>query len=208
MRNILIYSFVFITCLFLVACQSTDDDNGNPDSAESGNKQAKSEGEENAMNQVDIFDFKHIQHAQEATEKHAIDEVIKVFFDESSNDQPYKAVAIDVENNEIYRNPIISRRGLRAQDGVATIENSHELLDILKKHAVQEWESDYTFEDAESYEDGYSWRLWLQFEDGTVEKYAGKGTDKEKITPENFDDFAQALYQFQTDKLTEASNKQ
>ncbi|MEN2769079.1 hypothetical protein [Ornithinibacillus xuwenensis] len=195
MRNILIYSFVFITCLFLVACQSSDD-KAEPDSSE------------NAMNQVDIFDFKYIQQAQEATEKHAIDEVIKVFFDESSNDQPYKAVAIDVENNEIYRNPIISRRGLRAQDGVTTVENSHEVQDILKKYAVQDWKSDYTFEDAESYEDGYSWRLWLQFEDGTVEKYAGKGTDKEKLTPEKFDDFAQALYQFQKDKIAEASDEQ
>lgn len=199
MRNLLIYSFVFITCLFLVACQSIDDDKG---------ETANLEGEEDAMNQVDIFDFKHIQDAPEATEKHAIDKVVKVFFDESSIDKPYKAVAIDVENNEIYLNPIISRRGLRAQDGVTTVETSKEVHAILKKYEVQDWKSDYTFEDAESYEDGYSWRLWLQFEDGTVEKYSGKGADKERLTPENFDDFAQELYQFQKDKVTEVSDEQ
>lgn len=208
MRGLLIYSFVFITCLFLVACQSIDDEKGETDSSEARNKQVNSEGEENAMNQVDIFDFKHIQHAPEVTEKHVIDKVVKVFFDESSIDQPYKAVAIDVENDEIYRNPIISRRGLRAQDGVTTVENSNELQDILKKYEVQDWESDYTFGDAESYEDVYSWRLWLQFEDGTVERYSGKGTDKEKLTPENFDDFAQELYRFQQDKVTEVNEEQ
>lgn len=208
MRSLLIYSFVFITCLFLVACQSIDEEKSETDSSKDRNKQANSEGEENAMNQVDIFDFKHIQHAPEATEEHAIDKVVKVFFDESSINQPYRAVAIDVENDEIYRNPIISRRGLRAQDGVTTVENSNEVQDILKKYEVQDWESDYTFEDAESYEDGYSWRLWLQFEDGTVERYSGKGTDKEKLTPENFDDFAQELYQFQQDKVTEVKEEQ
>lgn len=113
MRSLLIYSFVFITCLFLVACQSIDDEKAEADNSEDRNKQVNSEGEGNVMNQVDIFDFKHIQHAPEATEKHAIDKVVKVFFDESSIDKPYKAVAIDVENDEIYRNPIISRRGLR-----------------------------------------------------------------------------------------------
>lgn len=196
MRNLLVYSFTFIICLFLVACQSAADEEGEIDSTKGGNKQVNSEGEEIAVNQVDIFDFKHIQDAPEATEKHAIDKVIKVFFDESSSDQPYKAVAIDVEHDEIYQNPIISRRGLRAQDGVKTVENSDEVKDILKKYEVQGWESDYTVdEDAESYEDGYSWRLWLQFEDGTVEKYSGKGAAKGRITPENFDDFAKELYQ-------------
>lgn len=206
MRNLLIYSFISITCLFLVACQSLENEEDGADSSKSGNKQVNSEGEENTMNQVDIFDFKHIQDAPEATEKHAIDKVAKVFFDESSSDQPYKAVAIDVEHDEVYQNPIISRRGLRAQDGVITIENSNDVQDILRKYEVQDWESDYTAEDAESYEDGYSWRLWLQFDDGTVERYSGKGAEKKKVTPENFDDFAQALYQFYKDKVTEAAD--
>ena len=114
MRGLLIYSFVFITCLFLVACQSIDDEKGETDetdSSEARNKQVNSEGEENTMNQVDIFDFKHIQHAPEVTEN-------------------------------------------------------------------------------------------------TVERYSGKGTDKEKLTPENFDDFAQELYQFQQDKVTEVNEEQ
>lgn len=78
----------------------------------------------------------------------------------------------------------------------------------MTKHGVQDWNSDYTFEDAESYEDGYSWRLWLQFEDGTVEKHFGKGTSKEKLTPEKFESFAEELYQFQENKVTGVSEEQ
>lgn len=73
MRSLLIYSFTLIICLFLVACQSIDDKKAETGSSKNRNKQVNSEGEENAMNKVDIFDFKHIQHAPQATEKHAID---------------------------------------------------------------------------------------------------------------------------------------
>ncbi|SDZ53196.1 hypothetical protein SAMN05421736_11612 [Evansella caseinilytica] len=153
------------------------------------------------MAQIDIFDFKHIKKAPEATEKQPISKVIKVFFDEWTFDDPYEAIAIDIENNEIYVNPIISARGLRAQDGIVQISNTEKIIDILNKHNVQEWKRNYTFEDPETYQDGYSWSLLLQFEDGTVEKHWGDGTNKKKLTPDNFDDFAKELNEFVKERL-------
>lgn len=49
--------------------------------------------------------------------------------------------------------------------------------------------------------DGYSWRLRLQFKDGTVEKHSGEGTNVEKLILENFRDFAKGLRSFVEDRL-------
>lgn len=147
------------------------------------------------MNKKDIFDFKHIDKAPDATENQPIDKVIKVYFSEWSIDERPYATGIDIERNEIYIYPVIGRRGLRAREGIVEIENSEEVREILEMYDVQDWEKDYTIEDPDSYEDGYSWDLWLQFEDGTVEKHGGAGTD-DRITPENYDAFFEDLQTF------------
>ena len=43
-------------------------------------------------------------------------------------------MAIDIENNEVFANPIIGRRGLRAQDGIVEVNEAEKVLDILKKY--------------------------------------------------------------------------
>ena len=78
------------------------------------------------------------------------------------------------------------------------------MFEILEKYEVQSWKRDYTFEDPETYQDGYSWSLWLQFADGTVEKHSGEGTDAEKLTPDNFQEFAKELRSFVEEKLENA----
>ncbi|MEI3614672.1 hypothetical protein [Pseudogracilibacillus sp. SO30301A] len=206
MKKQLSYLSIFIICLLLLGCQSStnqdkDETTGQKDINEKELNSNDSEG--NHVTQKDIFDFRHIDKAPEATEKHPIKEVIKVFFDEWSIDVPYEAVAIDVQNNEIYINPIISGRGFRARGGIVEINGADQVHEILEKYDVQEWKTDYTFEDPGTYEDGYSWKLWLQFEDGTVEKHSGKGTDVKKLTPDNFREFAKDLGNFVEEKLKE-----
>jgi hypothetical protein len=61
---------------------------------------------------------------------------------------------------------------------------------------VPSWKRDYTFEDPNSYQDGYSWSLWLQYEDGAVSKHFGEGTSVAEITPENFESFVAELRSF------------
>ncbi len=50
-------------------------------------------------------------------------------------------------------------------------------------------------------DDGVGWSLYLQFEDGTVEKHKGSGTAMKSITPENFDDFFNELSDFVDERL-------
>jgi len=80
--------------------------------------------------------------------------------------------------------------------------NTKLLSEILKKYDVQDWKDDYTTENPDTYEDGYGWQLWLQYEDGTVEKHGGTGTTVEKVTPENFQDFKTELSTFMDEKIS------
>lgn len=189
MKKLLFFLFIITIGLFLYGCQQnmhTDEEN-------------KDTGEGKKMDQKNIYDFKHIDKAPEATEKQAMDKVIKVFFDESTFDKPYEAVAIDIENNEVYANPIIGRRGLRAQDGIVKVNETAKVLDILDNHEVQTWDKKYS-SDANAYEDGYSWQLLLQYEDGTVEKYEGNEEDE---VPTDFNKLAKELRDFADEKIEE-----
>lgn len=177
MRKIFLIFFVIIACL---GCQDS---------------------KEHEIDEA-IFEFENIVRAPEATKKHAINDVIKIYFSEWTFDDPYEPIAIDIKNNEIYVNPSINIREFRADDSFQ-ISDANKILEILEKYDVQSWEKDYTFEDPDTYQDGYSWSLWLQFEDGTVEKHSGEGTDVEKLTPKNFREFARELTKFVEVELEE-----
>lgn len=176
--------------LCMVGCQT---DSSHSDAESNHSSHAEKKDGEKDMNEKDIFNFKNIEHAPEATEDHSLSAVIKVFFDESSFDEPYQSIAVDIGNNEIYVNPIISQRGLRAQDGVLDINDGKGIISILEKYQIQDWKTDYTDADAEEAEDGESWALILQYEDGSVKKHIGNDED---LTPEGFREFADELYQF------------
>lgn len=187
MNHILKCFFIIGIGLLLLGCQSEKNNNEQPKIAEK---------EQENKNEVDIFDFHHIDKAPETTEKHSLNDVIKVYFDEFTFDDPDGGIAIDIEHNEIYLQPIISVSGLRPRKGIEAIQDADEVIDILKKYDVQAWKLDYTFEDPETYEDGYSWNLWLQYADGSVQKFGGSGTDVDKLTPENFNGFGKELHEF------------
>src|SRR5690625_2111958 len=158
MKKLLSYIFIISACFILFGCQQSS----GKDHKETNEEQNEEESEGNDMGEKDIFNIKHIDKAPETTEKHSINEVIKVYFSQSTIDG-LQAAAIDVENNEIYDNPVMGRRGLRANNGVVEVNDAEKVLDILDKYEIQNWETDYTFEDPDTYTDGYSWKLWVQF---------------------------------------------
>lgn len=135
-------------------------------------------------NEIDdqIFDFAFIKKAPETTEKRDFNKVIKVYFNENDCSLD-KGFAIDLEEETVYINPRMGSRGIRnSVEEPIHVSEIDGVLKVLKKHNVQKWKDDYTFESPDSYQDGYGWQLWLQFEDGTVEKHKGSSTKKEKIT--------------------------
>src|SRR5690625_6429238 len=114
MKNKLFYFFIlFITILSLFGCQDFGMEDTN---------QEENEGKD--MYQVDIFDFAFIKKAPEATEKHDINNVIKVYFNENDSSLD-KGFAIDLEKEHVFINPRMGSRGVRT-----SIEEPIQVSDI------------------------------------------------------------------------------
>ena len=154
--------------------------------------------EEDTISGIDIYDFYFINRAPAATEKHPLDELIKIYFST-------KSVAIDVENKELLENPRFATNGVTIFEDPLPFDDKEGLIEILEKYRVQEWKEDYTTEDPDSYQDGYGWMMLLQFEDGTIERYKGSGPYKEDVVPKNFDEFASEMEAFKKEKIREGS---
>ncbi|MEI3614671.1 hypothetical protein [Pseudogracilibacillus sp. SO30301A] len=80
------YYFLIGVCLLsILGCQPSSEENQvEPFKSKNNDVEKSDEGEESIMGKYDIFEFKHIDKAPEATEKHPINNVIKNFFDEWS----------------------------------------------------------------------------------------------------------------------------
>ncbi len=187
-QNYYLFSII-ILCLILVGCKDTND--------EAIHEQPDTKKEEVADGR-DIFDFYYINRAPEATEKHPLNELIKIYFST-------KSVAIDVENQELIEKPRFATNGVATFEDPLPFTDKEGLLEILEKYNVQEWKEDYTTEDPDTYDDGYGWMMLLQFEDGTIERYKGAGTEEETVFPENFDEFAEEMETFKDDHIKEAT---
>lgn len=192
LNHILFIYVIFTVCLFLIGC------NENTKKDVSINQEVKDGREDNEMNDIDIYDFYFINKAPETKEKHSLDELIKIYFSAGSNQ-----VAIDIKNNEIYVDPLWSTNGVDSFEDQVNLNEKEALLKILEEYDVQEWKADYTTKDPDSYQDGYGWLLLLQFEDGTVEKHRGSGPEKNKIIPENFENFVTELTGFVDERIEE-----
>lgn len=184
----------FGMCLLFFGCQQASDINNNVK-------------EEEIISEIDLFDFKNFGKAPQSTETHPIHDVVTIYFSEWTFDHIYKPIAINIKNNEMYLHPSLSLHRFSTYDEVIQINNSKEIINMLERYEVQSWKSDYTYQQINTYQDGYSWKLWLQYEDGSVERHGGNGTDKEKLTPDNFSNFAAALYQFVDERLAEVAGK-
>ncbi|WP_051359400.1 hypothetical protein [Paucisalibacillus globulus] len=187
---------ILVSFLFLYGCSESDiiekDNQGTNEENEKGNNIE--------MNGIDIYDFYYLNKAPAAEQKHSLDDVIKVFFSEWSMTGG-NTMAIDIENGEIYKEPRWTKLGVDSLEKPVKVEDVNQVIEVLQKYEVQDWKTDYTFEDPSTYEDGYSWRLWLQFKDGTVEKHSGEGTEKEKLTPEEFEYFVDELIKYVDERL-------
>lgn len=187
---------VLFLSFFLVGCgNSVLEESPN---SETSNQDKDDNSHEEESDDMDIFDFYYINQAPKATEKHPLDELIKIYLST-------KSIAIDVGNNELYEKPRFSTNGVAIFEDPLPFDDRGGLLKILEKYNVQAWEENYTTADPDEYDDGYGWMMLLQFEDGTIERYQGKGPDKEDVVPENFDDFTEEMEAFKNEKMKEAT---
>lgn len=202
MKKIFCFLFIITLCLTVIGCQESTKKNADDPTDQQNKDEVMNGNEGKDMNGIDIYDFAFIKMAPKSKGKHSLNEVIKIYFTEGGFSSG-NTIAIDVANNILYKNPSMDSQGLSTNDGTIKLNDSENVINILEKHNIQEWKHNYTFEDPGSYQDGYSWMLRLQYEDGTVEEYHGEGTRKNKIIPKNFEEFAAELNSFVNERLEE-----
>jgi len=201
MKKVSYFFIALIVCLLLFGWQEYGKENVGKVTNQEGEikNSGGNEGKEMKRNEYDIYDFSFIEKAPESKRKQDLNDVIKVLFEE--NDSSLSTIiAIDVENDCIYKEPRWSTFGVEPMDGTIKSNDAKNVIEILEKYKVQKWRYDYSVEDPESYLDGYSWELWLQFKDGTVEKHFGAGDEKDVI-PKNFDEFVNELSNFVNERI-------
>lgn len=169
---------VFIVVCFLVTCQFK-------------NPISHSEGGGNTESTIDIYDFSFIELALHSKKKQDVDDLIKIYFieNDSSLDTGF---GVDIENKLVYIDPRVGSRGIRrSSDDPDEINNVEDFINLVEKYEVQNWKKRYA--DHLDVEDGYGWKLILQYADGSIQTYSGSGIDMEKITPSNFNSFKKDL---------------
>src|SRR5699024_12537543 len=88
-------NLVAVICFVLLGCQDLSDEAN--DEKNSSNKDGSVEKKENNMNDVDVYDFENIGKAPETTESQDVKNTIKVFFSESTFDDPYEPIGWNLQ---------------------------------------------------------------------------------------------------------------
>lgn len=197
---------ILIVCLWMYGCEQSVDKKQADTSIENINLQKNDGTKNDKVNKSGSVGFKNIGQAPETTEKKPINEVAILFFNEWSYDTPSEPIAINIANNKLYVNPSLSLHRYSTFDKEIHLKDSEDLLHILKEFEVQAWERDYSIEEKDTYEDGVSWELWLQFEDGTLEKHSGSGSSKKEIIPKDFDAFVEELTKIVDERLEDQTD--
>jgi len=149
------------------------------------------------MQKNEIYGFENLNKAARTEAVQPLKNAIKILFKESEDMQEKNVVAIDMGNKELYLKPDLASIDFTTADYAMSDEEIKDVLGILKKYNVQEWNKKYSDgEDEENYSDGYGWNLYIQYEDGTVESHSGKGMSKVDSIPAEFDKFISELTTF------------
>ncbi len=184
MRRVMYSIIIIIICFFVSGCNNSTKENL---------------GGSNMSDKVS-YDFYTFLQSPQATEKQDFSKVIKLVVTQNEGSQD-ETLVLDLENEEILIDPWMSSHGINSQGETQSVDDMREVLNIIERYNVQDWKDNYSTENPTSYEDGVGWNVWYQYEDGTVQSHKGSGSGLEKITPEGFDDFFNALETFVNERL-------
>lgn len=198
-------SVLICICLFLIGCQSnsTVDSYINIEATEAFLNKEKEVRTYPNIGDDDIFDFAFIKGAPKAEESHDVNEIIKMYSTTWTIEEPHYPLVIDIENSQIYEEADVGGpHGVRFEESRKKVNDIEIVLGLFEKYNVLSWQNYYSnVKDYHSYEDGASWRVLVQYEDGTIETFRGEGKSFEGILPDNYNDFMNELDAYVTGHL-------
>jgi len=179
-----IITIIFVTCIIFCSCTKK-----NVEESIGGNM---------SMVNVELCGFSELREAERTTAAHALEDITKIMFYEYAYQRQFNEVAIDIHNRRLYTYPVISSTlDRRTPDYEMSIEEIEEVLTILEKYNILNWNETYFDESLTEEEEweAYTWVLFIQYSDGTVQRFAGMGSYSVS-KPENFDAFVEEMINF------------
>ncbi|WP_321386838.1 hypothetical protein [uncultured Enterococcus sp.] len=148
-----------------------------------------------------VSDFYELGSLPKAKKEQSLDNIVKIYFAERHNLENKNKIAIDLGNKGLYLEPEFEIIGHDSLDYELSNEEIEEIKEILSRNKVDTWEVEYTEEyDKEVGEAAYNWLLRVQYSNGEIYNKQGKGNDKQKIEPENYQTFVNELTSFVEEK--------
>lgn len=199
MKNLYIVALSIVICLFLVGCQIDETVKSyiNVEATEKLLNQKKEPVPYPNIEGENIFDFAFINGAPKTEGNHKVNDIIKMYASTWSIDELHHPIAIDIANNEIYVEPSVKLYGVEFETERKKVDDTAKVLELFEQYDVLHWQNYYSnVKDYHSYEDGSSWKLVVQYEDGTIESFRGEGTSFEEIIPDHYTDFMDKLWKY------------
>ncbi|MBL1226646.1 hypothetical protein [Enterococcus sp. BWR-S5] len=183
-----------ILCLFLLNGCSVKN-SPTEESKETGS--TESDLMKNEQSIPPVSDFYELGSLPKAKKEQSLDNIVKIYFAERNNLENKNKIAIDLGNKGLYLEPEFEIIGHDSLDYELSNEEIEEIKEILSRNKVDTWEVEYTEEyDKEVGEAAYNWLLRVQYTNGEIYNKQGKGNDKQKIEPENYQAFVNELTSF------------
>lgn len=195
MKRLNILAFI-VVALLLAGCQSEDTVASyiNVAATEKLLNKKNEDSELPNTGDIDIFDFAYINQAPRTEESHEVADIIKMYATTWSIDEHHYPIAIDIQNKEIYVESSVRRYGIEFETDRIKADDMDQVLQLFETYDVLNWQNYYSdVKDYHSYEDGASWSLTVQYDDGTIEKFRGEGMSFSDIVPDNYPDFMKEL---------------
>ncbi len=191
------YLFLLLCVFLLNACSVKQEPTKNSNETRS----TESDLMKNEQSIPPVSDFYELGSLPKAKKEQSLDNIVKIYFAERHNLENKNKIAIDLGNKGLYLEPEFEIIGHDSLDYELSNEEIEEIKEILSRNKVDTWEVEYTEEyDKEVGEAAYNWLLRVQYSNGEIYNKQGKGNDKQKIEPENYQTFVNELTSFVEEK--------
>src|SRR5690625_3067033 len=174
MKRLYVLVMTTVACIVLASCESDDQVTTyiNIVATEKMLNMDKEEPQYSDVGDADIFDFAYMKGAPKAEDDYDVDDIIKMYASTGSFDDPQPPIAIDIEDNEIYVEPNIGRYGVDREKERKQVNDTDRVLELFEQYDVLGWQNYYSdVKDYHSSDDGGSWSLVVQSEDGRIAEF-------------------------------------
>lgn len=122
-----------------------------------------------------LYNIAYIRKAPKSTEHHDLSDIIKIAYFEKNKSEEL-VIGIEMDKNLIHIEPWLGETGILSTNEKGEITDLDKVTNLLEKYNIQDWP---TNNDSFALDDSYSWALWVQFKDGSIETYRDSKSSKD-----------------------------